>query len=85
MGSIAYGLCAFASLLCFVLLLRGFLKGRSRLLLWSCLCFFFFVIQNSILFADLVLFPGRNLEFWRTAAGFAGALVLLCGLIWERR
>ncbi len=84
MGAISYVLCAVTSLVCFVLLLRGFLNDRSPLLLWSSLCFACIAIQNSILVADLILFPQVSLAFYRTLIGFLGQAALLCALIWER-
>lgn len=85
MGSIAYALCALTSLLCFILLLRGYLHTKTQLLLWSSLCFFFLSIQNVILFVDLVLVPQISLSEWRVSTGFIGAMILLCAFIWEKR
>ena len=50
-------LCALrvTSLICFRLLLRSYLSNRIKLLFWSSLAFFFFAIQNVILFIDLVI------------------------------
>jgi len=84
MGPIAYGLCALTSLLCFILLLRAYLKNKSNLLLWSSLCFLFFTVQNITLFVDLVLVPQISLVFWRTITGFVGSFLLLCALIGEK-
>jgi hypothetical protein len=85
MGSVAYALCALTSLVCFVLLARGYKHSKTRLLLWSSLCFFFFGIQNIILFVDLVIVPEVDLAFWRTISGFLGAVILLGALIWEKK
>ena len=81
---IAYALCAIASLLCFVLLVRSYLQTRVGLLMWSGTAFFFFAAQNTLLFIDLVLVPGTSFLWWRTLAGFTGAAILLFGLIWEK-
>lgn len=85
MGQISYGLCALTSVICFALLMRGFARSSSTLLLWSSFCFFFLITQNVLLFLDFVIMPQINLSLWRTLAGFVGPTVLLCGLIWERR
>ncbi|MGH9549422.1 MAG: DUF5985 family protein [Terriglobales bacterium] len=85
MGQVSYALCAITSIVCFVLLLRGYFRNRTRLLLWSSLCFFCFAIQNGLLFIDLVLMPQIDLSLWRTGAGLIGPAILLCGLIWERQ
>ncbi len=86
MASISYALCALTSIVCLVFLLRGYNKSRTPLLLWSSFCFFFFAIQNGLLFIDLVLTAKEiDLSFWRTAAGLIGSAILLLGLIRERR
>jgi hypothetical protein len=47
-----YLLCAIASLLCAIALLRTYLRRRSRVLLWSSLCFVGLAANNAILFTD---------------------------------
>ena len=84
MGPVTYILCALTSMVCFGLLIRSYLKTKVRLLLWCSLCFFFFSIQNVLLFVDFILVPEINMIFWRTAIGFIGAAILLFGLIWEK-
>lgn len=86
MAEVSYLLCAITSLVCFLLLLRSFFQNRSRLLLWSSLCFAFFTVQNVLLVVDLIMLPTQiNLAVWRSLSGFVGALVLLLALIWEYR
>ncbi len=85
MAPISYALCAITGILCFVLLLRGYSRDRSPLLLWSSLCFCCIAIQNILLFADLVLIPEISLAVWRALIGLLGLTTLLCALIWERR
>ena len=85
MAQFAYLLCALSSLVCFVLLLRAYLKNRQSLLLWSSLCFFFYLIQNTVLFADLVLVPQIDLLVWRAVLGLCGSALFLFALIWETR
>lgn len=85
MAEIAYLLCALSSLICFVLLLRAYLNNHQRLLLWSSACFFFYLIQNAVLFADLVIVPQIDLTVWRAAAGLCGSALFLFALIWETR
>lgn len=84
MGQVTYLLCALTSMACFGLLIRSFLKTRVRLLLWCSLCFFFFSVQNVLLFIDFILVPEISMIFWRTVIGFVGATILLLGLIWEK-
>ena len=68
---------------CTALLLRDYLRTRARLLFWSTLCFVGLSINNALLFADLVLFPGADLRVLRAAAALAGMACLLYGFIWE--
>jgi len=84
-AQLSYSLCAITSIVCFSFLLRGYIRNKTPLLLWSSLCFFFMSLQNSLLFIDLVLVPQVNLSLWRTLAGLVGPAILLCGLIWEKR
>jgi len=67
-----------------VLLLRGYLHSRTRLLLWSGLCFAGLTISNLLLFMDLVLWPASvDLYLLRLATAAIAMLLLLYGLIWE--
>ena len=84
MGPFVYVLGALTTLLCSVLLLRGYLRGRRRLLLWSGLCFAGLTVSNSLLFIDLVLLPvSIDLFMLRLAIAAASMLLLVYGLILE--
>ena len=85
MASVVYALCAVTSALCAWLLSRAYRHQRSRLLLWSTLCFAGLTMNNALLFADLVLVPSIDLSLWRGLAGLGSMLILLYGLIWDRR
>lgn len=76
-----YALCGLASLVCTVLLFRGYAQGRSRLLLWSAICFAALTANNFILFADEIVFPDINLSYWRSGAALVGIMALLYGLV----
>ena len=82
---LVYTLCAGAALLCALLLLRGYLRTRTRLLLWSTLCFAGLTANNVLVILDLVIFRDVDMFIWRTLAAFLGVLALLCGLLWEGR
>ncbi len=82
---VVYMLCAGAALLCTVLLLRGYLQTRTRLLLWSTLCFVGLTANNVLVIVDLVVLPGVDLFVWRTVTALLGVLALLLGLLWEGR
>lgn len=85
MADVAYILCAFTSLACAVLLLRGYKQSRSRLLFWSGLCFVGLALNNILLIVDLRLLPDVDLSLVRSLPALAGLLLLLFGFIWERQ
>lgn len=81
MATLVYALCAFTSLACAVLLLRGFARSGARLLLWSGLCFVGLFINNALLVVDArIVF---DLSVVRTLPAVFGVVLLLYGLIWE--
>ena len=54
-----YILGTLVALACAVLLLRGYLSGRHKLLLWSSLCFFGLAISNFLVFSISLCSPPR--------------------------
>lgn len=80
-----YILCAATALACAVLLLRGYKRSRTRLLLWCGLCFLALSAENVVLFIDLQVFRDFSLLPIRRGLAFAGVGALLYGLIWEVR
>lgn len=86
MAETVYALCAATSVACAMLLLRGYRVHRTRLLLWSGLCFVLLTINNILLFVDLILVPDAiDLSLWRSASALAGVSLLLYSLIWESK
>ena len=83
MGLTVYLLCALASLLCAVLLARGYRATRLPLLFWAALCFSVLVATNSLLFLDLIIFPQVNLAPWRSSLTLVALCLLLYGLIFD--
>lgn len=84
MATAVYTLCAVLSLACAALLLRAWSTSRSRLLLWSGLCFAWLAISNVLLFVDLaVIGDETDLRWPRSATFLAGTATLLAGLIWD--
>jgi hypothetical protein len=72
------------ALCCAILLLRGYARGRQRLLLWSGLCFFGLAISNGLVFVDMIVLPTQSdLYPLRLATAAVAMLLLLYGLIWE--
>ena len=85
MAEVVYLLCALTSATCAVLLWRGWSRSRARLLLWSAVCFTLLTANNVLLFVDLVVVTDVDLSEVRMATGLSGLLVLLYGLIYDRR
>jgi Family of unknown function (DUF5985) len=85
MPEAVYLLCAGTSIACAALLLRGYRRQRTRLLLWSSLCFVCLAINNILLFLDLIVVPATDLSMWRAVTALLGVSLLLFGLIWESR
>ena len=80
---VIYALCLIAAGLCTVLLLRGYRRSGTRLLLWSGLCFGFLSLNSLVVILDIVLFPACDLQPLRQAASLFAVGTLLVGLIWE--
>ncbi|MGH9589765.1 MAG: DUF5985 family protein [Terracidiphilus sp.] len=79
-----YVLCTLVSLICAVLLLRGYGHGRHRLLLWSGLCFSGLTVANVLMILDLVILPPQiDLYPAREITTACSVLILLFGMIWE--
>lgn len=85
MAETVYILCAATSFACALLLARGYLRTRTRLLLWSALCFGALTIDNVLLFFDLVVFPSIDLSLWRYLSGVVAIAFLLYGMVWDAR
>lgn len=83
MAALIYTLCALTCLACAVLLLRGYQRTRSRVLLWSGLCFVGLTGSNVILVLDRIVYPDQDLSTLRLSAALVGLLLLVFGLIWE--
>ena len=82
-GPIVYIIGVLTSAACAALLMRGYVRGRKKLLLWSGLCFTILSISNLLIFVDLVLFPDIDLYRYRLGSASVAMLLLLYGLIWE--
>jgi hypothetical protein len=85
MTGLVYVLCAGTCLFCAVLLLRGYRQSRVTLLFWSGLCFVGLMIDNIMLYVDLVVVPDVNLAIWRKLPGFIATVLLVFGLVWESK
>jgi hypothetical protein len=83
LAGLVYLLGALVTALCAVLLLRGYARSRSRLLLWSGLCFIGLTLSNGLLFVDLRVFSEIDLYMWRLGTAAAAMLLLVYGLVFE--
>lgn len=80
---VIYVLCLLAAALCTWLLLRGYARSGTRLLLWSGLCFAFLSLNSLVVILDMLVFPGSDLQGLRHLASLLAVGTLLFGLIWE--
>ena len=85
MADVAYILCALTSIGCAALLLRGYKQSGSRLLFWSGLCFVGLALNNILLIIDIRVLPDVDLSNIRSIPALAGLLLMIFGLIWEKR
>jgi hypothetical protein len=82
---IVYVLGTLVTLACAILLLRGYSRSHTSLLLWSGLCFGALAVSNFLVFLDLVIYPEVNLYRARLVTAVIALAMLLYGLIWEDR
>jgi len=78
-----YVLCLLTSAACAWLLVRSYLKSRTKLLLWSAACFVMLALNNLFVVADVVIFPSFDLTLLRSLSALAGVGLLLYGFISE--
>lgn len=83
MAGVIFGLCAVTALICAYLLIRGYFRRRSRLLLWSGLCFVGLALSNLLLVIDRLIVPAMDLSIVRLVPAVIGMVLLIYGLIWE--
>lgn len=86
MNEVVYVLCAVTSLVCAVLLVRSYRTNRSRLLLWSSICFVGLFANNVLLVVDEVLTTNAvDLLLARDLTNLGSATALVLGLVWSSR
>lgn len=85
MADIAYILCTLTSIACAVFLLRGYKQTGSRLLFLSGLCFVGLALNNILVIVDVRVLPNVDLSAVRSLPALAGLVLLIFGLIWEKR
>ena len=85
MPGTVYLLCAATCLLCAVLLFRAYKRSGVRLLFWSGLCFTGLMLDNVMLYVDVVVVPEVSLAIWRKVPGLIAIVLLIYGLVWESK
>ena len=85
MPGLVYILCAATCLLCAVLLFRGYVQSKVPLLFWSGLCFAGLMLDNVMLYIDMIVVPDINLIVWRKVPGLLATMLLVFGLVWESK
>ena len=86
MREAVFGLCALTSLVCALLLIRAYRSSRTRLLLWSSICFCGLFVNNVLLVVDELVVPATvSLMLYRDLAGFLSVTALLVGLVRDAR
>jgi hypothetical protein len=81
--SFVYLLCLLTSVLCAALLVRSYLKSRTRLLLRSALCFVLLAVNNFFVVLDVLVIPTISFIPARQLASLSAIAVLLFGFIWD--
>jgi uncharacterized membrane protein len=76
-------LCFLTSVCCSWLLVRSYRNTRTKLLLWSAVCFVLLALNNFFLVLDLVFLPHVDLSLIRGLLALAAVSTLLYGFIWE--
>lgn len=82
-ATVVYTLCLLTSGLCAWLLVRGYLRSRTNLLLWSAACFVFLAANNLFVVVDMLVLPTVDFTALRTLSSLLGVGTLLYGFIFE--
>lgn len=82
-AEIVYLLCTLTSLVCAILLFRGYRRSKTRLLMWSAVCFACLCLNNVLLFVDVIVAQNVDLSIWRLVPALAGIAALCYGFIEE--
>ncbi len=85
MAEFVYVACTLTSAACAALLVRSYFRTRSRLLMWSSLCFVGLAVNSVLLFVDLVVVPSYDLRVVRSGSAVCALALLVVGLIGEQR
>ncbi len=78
-----YLLCFATSAACALLLARSYFASRTRLLLWSAICFLFLATNNLVVVVDMLMIPDISFRVLRLVLALAAVSVLLFGFVWD--
>jgi hypothetical protein len=81
--AVVYILCLLTSVACAYLLVRSYARNRTRLLLFSALCFVLLAFNNLFVVLDIIVLPNIDFLPLRQIASLAAVSVLLFGFIWD--
>ena len=81
--AVVYLLCLLTSGICAALLVRGYRRNRTRMLLWSAACFALLAVNNLLVVLDILVLPDIDLSLARNLCNLAAVGTLLYGFIWE--
>lgn len=82
-ATIVYLLCLATSAGCGWLLVRGYFRTRTALLLWTAACFVLLAVNSLLVVVDLVLLPDVDLQIARLTVTLIAIATLLYGFVWE--
>jgi hypothetical protein len=80
---LVYILCFITCTVCATLLAGAWTRTRTRMLLWTAASLVFLALNNFLVVVDVLIFPGTDLMFLRSAAALVAGLTLVVGFIWE--
>jgi len=78
-----YVLCFATSAVCAWLLVRGYLRNRTPLLLWSAASFVLLALNNFFVVTDMLIVRGIDLTALRSISSLAAVAVLIYGFVTE--
>jgi hypothetical protein len=85
MADLVYILCMVSSVACAALLLRSYFRAKSRLLLWSSICFAGLALNNILLLVDLWIGTRADLSNVRSLVALGALGFMLYGLVWDTK
>lgn len=85
MAIVVYALCAAISSFCTFMLLRGYYRRKSSLLIWSGLCFAGLTLNSVMVIIDKTLFPDVSMLTLRLLIYFLSLLLLIFGFIFRSK